>query len=117
MTIQKVAFSLINEFILGVVLFCSLWIHVGITPEEKILERLSMYINNLLSMIQFPYIFWFIPIFVLLFCIASSFRIAGWLGLLALTLVFLSGILIENLFSIILLVIGITLGLFAPLRE
>jgi hypothetical protein len=117
MSFQKIALSLVHVFILGIVLFCSLWIHLGINPEEKLLEHLSLFINNLLTMANLPDLFWFIPLFVLLTSIIVSFRIAGWLGLLSLSLVFLSGIYIENLFSLVLLVIGMVLGLFAPLQE
>jgi hypothetical protein len=90
---------------------------MGIEPQQKLFENLSLFINRIISILNLPDLFWFIPLFVMLACIMGSFRIAGWMGLLALTLVFVSGLFIENPVSLVLLVIGVALGLFAPLQE
>lgn len=117
MSLQKTGLSIVHEIIMVIVLLCSFWINLGVNPQLKLLEGLSSLINKLLAVLQFPYAFWFIPIFVLLFSVMVSFRISGWLGLLSLTLVFVGGIFIENLFSIVLIVMGMILGLFAPVGE
>lgn len=117
MSLQKVALSLIHEFILGVAFFCSLWIRLGLEPQESILQKFSMIINNILPITYFPYLFWLIPIFVLLLTIVGSFYISGWLGLASIGLIFSSGFFIENIVGAIMLFIALVVGLFAPWRE
>ena len=106
--------SFVHEIIAGIVFLSGMWIHFGIYPGEGFWQSILM---NIYSSLPISYFFWLMPFFMLFFSILGSYFIGGWLGLTAIGFAFLGGYFINNFFGMILLIIGLFLGLFAPLRD
>jgi len=114
MSLKRIALPFIHEVVLGVVFLSSIWIRLGLYLEEGFWKLILL---SIYSLFQNPYFFWLMPFFMLFVSILCSYFIGGWLGLLAISFVFLGGYFINNFFSVMLILIGIILGFFAPLRD
>jgi hypothetical protein len=114
MELRKIGLFLFNELILIIVFLNGIWIRLGIYPEEETWKPVFLSLYNLL---QNSYLFWLMPFLLLFPSMLGSYFIGGWLGLIAISLAFLSGYFLNSSFSMILLLIGIILGSFAPLRD
>lgn len=114
MTSEDVEKSFIEIFVIGFGFLSGLWIHVGVNPETEIIKAFSSIIKTLNASFGFSFLFWIIPIIVLVGSIIGSLVVGGWLGLIAVGFAFLGGIFINSTFGIICLFIGIVLGFIAP---
>jgi len=109
--------SFIQEFVLGFGFLSGLWIYVGVNPETEIFKALLSVITALNPDHGLGFLFWLIPILVLLLSLVGTFFIGGWVGLIAVGVAFLAGILIGNTLGIILLGLALVLGFIAPNLE
>jgi len=91
-----------------------LWIAIGINPETEILKALSDVIKLFANELSF--FFWLIPIIMIAGAIFSSYMVGGKLGLWAVLIAFVSGISIVKFtnFGVLLFIIAIVMGFFAP---
>jgi hypothetical protein len=112
---KQIALTFAQEVVLLIVFLSGIWIRSGLYPEEQLWSSILL---EIYSLVESPYFFWLMPFFILFGSVLSSYFIGGWLSLLAIGLAFLGGYFISNpFFSIVLFLIGMILGIFAPLRE
>ena len=106
--------SFIQEFVIGFGFLSGLWIYVGVNPETEIFNALLTVMNTLNPNHSLGFIFWLIPVVILLLSILGTYFTGGWIGMIAIGVAFLSGILIESTIGIILLGLALVLGFIAP---
>lgn len=111
---RKIGEIFVQEFVLGFGFLSGFWIHVGIDPESEVLKALSAIIQTLAPNSRFSLLFWVIPIASTIFSIIFTYLLGGWIGLIAVVLAFLGGVFIESSVGVILLIVAILLGMFAP---
>jgi len=104
----------IHEIVVGITFLNGIWIRIGLYPGG---ETWSLFLLQMYSLFPNSYIFWFFPFILLFVCVIGSYFIGGWLGLVSIAFGFLGGFLISRFFGMILLIVGLFLGLFAPLRD
>jgi len=114
MDLEKIALYFINEVLIIAVFLSSVWIHLGMYPEDGIWKSIFFPLYDLL---QNSYLFWLIPFFIIFVAVLSVYFIGGWLGLTAIALAFIGGYFLDNPFGVILSLIGLILGFFAPSRD
>ncbi|APH38227.1 hypothetical protein [Methanohalophilus halophilus] len=83
----------IREFIVGLGFVSGLWIAVGINPESLIIEQLVKIGNTLTPKHNFGFLL-ILPSITTLISIISAWFYGGVLGMIAILLAFISGILI-----------------------
>lgn len=114
MATESIGKTFVQEFVVGFGFLSGLWIYVGVNPESEIIKAFADIIEMLMPNSGFSFLFWLIPIIVLITTLLSSFVIGGWAGIVSIGLAFLGGIFIDTSFGIFALVIAIIIGLIAP---
>ena len=117
MASKKLAVSFIQEFVLGFGFISGVFTRIGIDPEAEIIKAFASIIETLSPNSGFSLIFWLLPIASTIVSIIGSLVIGGWLGLIAVVLAFLGGVFLDNVIGITLLLVGVVLGLIAPLMR
>lgn len=105
----------INEFVIGLGFLSGLWIAVGIDPLAEVFKALATILNTLNPDSGFGFLFFVIPIIILICSILGTYVLGGGLGLVAVGCGFFGGllILISPIISAILLVLGMGVGIAA----
>lgn len=100
---------------IGLGFLSGLWIAVGIDPQAEIFKAFDTILKTLNPDSGFGFLFFVIPIIILICLILGTYFMGGKLGLIAVTFGFLGGLLIlaSPLISIILLFLGMGLGVIA----
>ena len=108
------AMVFVQEFVLLFGFLSGYWIYAGVNPETEILKAFLEVIVELAPSIApgVSLISWMIPIVLIIGCISTSLAVGGWIGLLAVGLAFVGGLMIESI-GVYLLLIAILIGLFA----
>ena len=114
MNFRRAVMILSQESLLLLTFLSSVWIEVGIMGGQSFLTGPLM---SLYAYLPNQIFFWILPFFLLFSCILGSYFIGGWVGLLSLILVFLGGTILNDIYGLILLIFGMIVGIFAPLRE
>ena len=104
----RISIIFVQEFVIGIGFLNGLWIYTGVNPETEILKAFTASIPEMSSLL-----FWIGVLILTVIPIAATYLIGKWLGLLAVFLAFIGGILIAS-WGIWPLMIGIIMGLFAP---
>jgi uncharacterized protein YybS (DUF2232 family) len=112
---DKKAEYFINEFVIGFGFLSGLWIAVGIDPQAEVFKTFATIINTLNPDSGFGFLFFVIPIIILICSILGTYLMGGKLGLIAVAFGILGGLLIlaSPMISIILLFLGMGLGIIA----
>ena len=103
----------VEEFVIGFGFLSGLFVNIGVDPEGLIYETLF----NALAKIN-PDVAWFgilftiLGIIVLIMTIFGAFEMGGVIGLIAVFLAFLGGVLITTQIGWILLIVAVVIGLF-----
>lgn len=93
----------VQEFVIGLGFFSGLWIYAGVDPTAEIVKSLSLIVPEMSGLL------WFLVVAFTIISIWGAYSMGGKLGLLAVFLAFLGGILVASV-GILLLVIGMILG-------
>jgi hypothetical protein len=97
----------IQEFVIGLGFLSGLWIYAGVDPTAEIVKALSIIVPEMSGLL------WLLVTVDTIISIAGAYYAGRWLGLLAVVLAFLGGLLIGSV-GILLLLGGIILGRYAP---
>jgi hypothetical protein len=100
----------VQEFVIGLGFLSGLWIYAGVDPTAEIVKSLSMVVP------EWSGLLWLLVVVGTIGSIAGAYRMGGKLGLLAVFLAFLGGILVASV-GILLLVIGMILGPIAATQS
>lgn len=114
MNLRKMTIPLAKELLLAVVFLSTVWISVGLDQNENFLRGFFLYAYNLLPN---TFLFWIIPFLILFFSIMISYFTGGFPSLLALILVFVGGIFRYSLAGVVIILIGIAIAVFPPVRQ
>lgn len=114
---SKVTKSFVQELVLGFGFLSGLWICVGINPQVIVLKKISDIVMSISPNPLYSFIFWLIPIVVVIISLVSTYVVGGKLGLVAIGCAFVGGIYIISTTGIIFLIVGIILGFIAPYRK
>ena len=112
---DKKAEYFVNEFVIGLGFLSGLWIAVGFDPQAEIFKAFDTILKTLNPDSEFEFLFFVIPIIILICLILITYLMGGKLGLIAVTFGFLGGLLIlaSPWITIILLFLGMGLGIIA----
>ena len=112
---DKKAEYFVNEFVIGLGFLSGLWIAVGIDPQAEIFKAFDTILKTLNPDSGFGFLFFVIPIIILICSILGTYLMGGKFGLIAIVSGFLGGLLIlaSPWISIILLFLGMWLGTIA----
>ena len=97
----------IQEFVICLGFLSGLWIYAGVDPTAEIVKSLSMIVPEMSGFL------WLIVVASTIGSIAGAYFMGGRLGLLAVFLAFLGG-LFAGSWGILLLIVGVILGRYAP---
>ena len=113
--IDKKVEYFINEFVIGLGFLSGLWIAVGIDPLAEVFKAFATILNTFNPDSGFGFLFFVIPIIILICSILVTYVMGGELGLVAVGCGFFGGllILISPIISAILLVLGMGVGIVA----
>jgi hypothetical protein len=114
MNLRKVVLSIVKELLLVLVFLSAAWINVGLYQNETFLRGFFLYAYSLLPNI---FLFWMLPFFIISFSIIISYFMGGFSELLALILVFVGEPFRYSFPGIIMILIGITIAVFPPIRQ
>jgi hypothetical protein len=112
--LRKMAVPLARELLLAVVFLSAAWISVGLDPNENFLRGFFLYAY---SLVPIAFLFWVIPFFIVSFSIMTSYFTGGFLRLLPLVLVFVGEIFKYSLAGVVIILIGIVITIFPPIRQ
>ena len=105
----------VQEFVLLFGFLEGIWLRVGISPDEAILNALVEALKEINPDYSWLAILIVISsIIFLIITILQALDIGGFLGIFAILLAFIAGILLLNQISIILLIFAIIIGYIAP---
>ena|SRR3989344_1192640 len=106
--------SFIRSFVLFFGFFNGLWLSLGFNPKQEVLNMIKTYLldHHLVPQIVLTWL----PIAVFVFMVGLLIYRGGWIGVLAVVLGFIAGllVLINPVYSAMLLLSGFLLGLVAP---
>jgi len=103
---------LYQELIIGFGFLNGLWIHAGENPEAEIIKAFTDLIPEMST-----FLFWLISILAIIFAVAMTFKIGRWWGLAGVFLAFIGGVFIDTSVGVWALIIGLLIGLYAPLSN
>jgi len=91
------------------------WIYAGVDPEAAISDALLSVLRAFSPSFasSMSIVFWIVPVLGTIGSFYGSFKIGGFLGIVAVSLAFIGGVLIGSI-GVWFLVAGIFLGLIAP---
>ena len=104
-----------KELIVGFGFLSGLWLAIGIDPEAEIFKFLNDFLTSISAPSQIIFFLQILPTALFIFSIISIYKKGGIPGFIAVGLAFLGGlsVLLNPLYSAILLVIALILGLMS----
>jgi hypothetical protein len=108
--------SFIGQFVLGFGFLSGFWIRVGVSPQQVVISALGNFVHTSISPHPLLYsIFLVLPALFTTFALVGAWWSGGILGLIAVGLAFLAGMLVPAFVCIPLILGAIVLGAIAPL--
>ncbi len=105
---------LIREFAVIATFFCGMWVVIGVAPSDFPIKLIADFILEVMQNPSWGMFFWAIPIPVLILAIITAIAYGGLFDLVGLALAFAGGYYIGSPVGIILLILGLLVGLIAP---
>ncbi|MFA6089360.1 MAG: hypothetical protein WC755_05825 [Candidatus Woesearchaeota archaeon] len=107
--------TFINEFVVAFGFLSGLWVAVGVNPEAEIFKAFSQVFQQLNAGVGFSFLFTVLPIILTLATLFGIYFLGGWIGVAAVALGFVAGLLIiiNPIIAVILLFASLGLGLLA----
>lgn len=111
---KKIIISVAKELLLALVFLSAVWINLGIDQNETFLRGFFLYVYNVLPSTS---LFWILPFLIISFSMIALYFLGRFLGLAALILVFVGGYFRYSLPGVALILIGVTIVIFPPVRK
>jgi len=111
MTKRDLGEYFVQVFVIGFGFLSGLFMKIGVNPETIIIDTFSTITETLMPNSGFSGFFILIGILSTLGSIAAAYAMGGKMGLVAVGIAFISGLIFGSTFSIILLIISILIGL------
>ena len=100
----------LKEIIVVSGFFNGVWLSIGVNPEAELWKVLKIFIESM-----FPDMAWFavvVPILIEIVILGSAFALGGWVGLSAVGIAFIGGLLIlqNTIPALVLLITALAIG-------
>ena len=111
----KIVPAFLSELVVGFGFLSGLWIHIGINPETEIIRAFANVAETIAPNSGISWWFWLIPLVSTVVSILLTYMVGGIMGLVAVGLAFMAGLMISTDVGPPLLIISLVIGLISPL--
>lgn len=99
----------IRMFVIGLGFMSGFWIAVGVNPEAVITNAFAEAANSILA--DSGILVWLVPIVALVVSVFGAFSTGGWLGLIAVGIAFIGGVVFIKYTVASLVIVGVAIML------